>query len=47
MLYSQALTQHSQEAEVMRTKISLEKELLAVQLERIRAIERLKSLERE
>ena len=47
MLSSQALTQHNQEAEAMRMKINLEKELLAVQLERIRAIERLKDLEKE
>ena len=47
MLSSQALTQHNQDAEAMRMKINLEKELLAVQLERIRAIERLKDLERE
>jgi hypothetical protein len=47
MLSSQALIQQNQEAEAMRVKINLEKELLAVQLERIQAIERLKNLERE
>ena len=47
MLSSQALIQQNQEAEAMRVKINLEKELLAVQLELIQAIERLKNLERE